>query len=300
MTSYQKFALILASNYPGTSSQLRGCLVDAEKMRLFLLSKGFANNAIATIYNTSMTRTAMLQAFDNLVTRSNTIAASGQVPAFFFHYSGHGIRVWNSNQRTVVLSRTPVPPPDGFNDSDGDEAFVPSDFGKSGIILDDEVNDRLIKRLHPSTQLFALTDCCNSGSNLDLTYQGLSVVSSVGDLAPNVIHVAACRDSQTASELPDHGGVGTARFLTVMAQNPTTVPALRNAFNAPINTYGSVQNMQVSVSKASMVEGSIFSWLVTGAVPAVVPPSAVTTAGTTPKPPRNTITVTLPAGFTWK
>jgi hypothetical protein len=258
MTTYQKFALVLASNYPGTSFHLDGCLLDAEKVRSFLVvQRGFDARNIATLYDRQMTKSAIYQAFDALVTRSNSIAASGQVPAFFLHYSGHGTRVANTNTRQFR------PPPDGYNDSRGDDALVPQDVVSSGLILDDDINERLVQRLHPTTQLFALTDCCNSGSDMDLSYQGLSKVESSGDAAPSIIHVAACRDSQLAAETSTGGGAATSRFLQVMAKNPQNVPELRQLLG-DLSTARNAQEPQVSVSKAALIQGSLFPWMIAG------------------------------------
>ena len=262
MPTYQKFALILASNYPGTTFQLGGCIVDAERMRNFLVTqRGFPASNITTIYNMSMTKAGILKAFDDMVARSKSIAATGDIPAFFLHYSGHGTRVWNSNKRSLeTFTGRQALPPDGFNDSDGDEALVPQDVRSKGLLLDDEINDRLVKRLHPSTQLFALTDCCNSGSNLDLSYQGLSKVTSIGDQTPSIIHVAGSRDSQLSAEIAS-GGVATTRLLQVLTKSPKTVPELQNQMGDLSSAYNA-QHPQVSVSKSSLVQGTLFPWIV--------------------------------------
>lgn len=253
MTTYQKFGLIIASNYPGTAFPLGGCIADAERVRNFLVTqRGFPSTNITTLYDYAMTKEGILRSFDTVVARSHSLAATRQVPAFFLHYSGHGTRVRNSNTRQFN-------PIDGFNDSDGDEAIVPQDVTRNGLLLDDEINTRLVQRLHPSTQLFVLTDCCNSGSNLDLSYQGLSKVSSAGDVAPNIIHAAACRDSQLAAETAE-GGAATIKFLRLMANPPKTVPELRTLLGN-LSTSKNKQQPQVSVSKASLVQGELFPWM---------------------------------------
>jgi Caspase domain len=258
MPTYHKFALFLASNYPGTTFSLGGCLLDAEKVRSWLVTRrGFSS--VATLYNQAMTKAAVFAALDDMVTRSHAVAASGQIPAFFLGYSGHGTRVWNANTR--AFEGRQVTPPNGLNDSDGDEAIVPQDVSRSGLILDDDLNTRLVQRLHPSTQLFVLTDCCNSGSNLDLSYQGLSKIESAGDASASIIHLAASRDSQLAAETSTGGGRATARFLQVMASPPTTVSGLTSALG-DLSSARNQQQPQLSVSKAKMVQGNLFPWLV--------------------------------------
>lgn len=52
-----------------------------------------------------------------------------------------------------------------------DETICPSDFKSAGQIVDDELNERLVKPLMPGVTLHALMDCCHSGTALDLPYR---------------------------------------------------------------------------------------------------------------------------------
>lgn len=259
MTSYTKFALLLASDYPATRYRLRGCVNDANAIRSFLInSRGFAPNNIVTIYDRAMTRAAILTAFDQLVARSRAIAATGATPAFFLHYSGHGLRLrQNGDQRAFRETAA------DYNDMDGDEAIVPYDVDRAGVLRDDLLNARLIKPLHPATQLFVLTDCCNSGTNLDLPYKGLTRISDDPDLAASIVHLAGSQDWQLSSEV-NGMGLTTKRFLEVIGSSAKSVATLR-AVMGDLSLGSNIQHPQVSVSKASLVDGSLFPWLV-GAV----------------------------------
>ena len=44
------------------------------------------------------------------------------------------------------------------------------DHQKTGIILDDELHAILVAPLPPGVRLFAIMDCCHSGTALDLPY----------------------------------------------------------------------------------------------------------------------------------
>lgn len=72
-----------------------------------------------------------------------------------FHYSGHGSQQRNYNGDEV----------DGF-----DETLCPLDFQTSGMIVDDEINDIIVKPLPPGVKLHAIIDACHSGTMLDLPF----------------------------------------------------------------------------------------------------------------------------------
>lgn len=72
-----------------------------------------------------------------------------------FYFSGHGIRQ-----------------PDFYDDErDGfDETICPVDFKTAGMILDNEINDTIVKPLTEGVRLHAIIDACHSGTILDLPY----------------------------------------------------------------------------------------------------------------------------------
>ncbi|GBG58987.1 hypothetical protein CBR_g24336 [Chara braunii] len=72
-----------------------------------------------------------------------------------FYYSGHGIQVKDLDGDEL----------DGY-----DEALVPVDFEKSGVMLDDEINQLIVRPLIKGVRLHAIIDACHSGTMLDLPY----------------------------------------------------------------------------------------------------------------------------------
>jgi hypothetical protein len=74
----------------------------------------------------------------------------------FFHFSGHGGKVRDTSG----------------DENDGyDETIMPVDYAKAGQIVDDEVYAKLLHPLPQGCRMFALMDCCNSGTALDLPYR---------------------------------------------------------------------------------------------------------------------------------
>lgn len=72
-----------------------------------------------------------------------------------FYFSGHGLRQ-----------------PDFYEDElDGfDETICPVDFKTEGMILDNEINDSIVRPLKKGVTLHAIIDACHSGTILDLPY----------------------------------------------------------------------------------------------------------------------------------
>lgn len=81
------------------------------------------------------TRAAIIAAYKKVVSQSQ----AGD--AIFLHYSGHGTKVKDVS---------------GDEDDGYDEALVPLDFKHAGIILDDELNDIIVKALPPGVHVVAL------------------------------------------------------------------------------------------------------------------------------------------------
>lgn len=250
--SYTKIALIMACNYPGTSFSLDGCIKDAERIKSFLIDKlGFNPLNVKLLYDRRMTRQNMIAEIETLAAKSRTIAEKGQIPAIFLYYSGHGTQ---TNSRRGVS---------GFNDKDGNEALVPYDYISKGLLIDDVLNQSFIKRVHPTSQIFIMTDCCNSATNFDLKYEGVTQMYSSPDVPAKIVQLAGCRDNQYSFE-DNRGGYCTTRFVEIFPTGRIkTTEDLRREFSE-IKAYGSKQNPQVSVSNSLLINSNLFEWLFTG------------------------------------
>lgn len=89
----------------------------------------------------------MLAAMEWLVSEPNTQC--------FLHYSGHGGQVKD---------------PDGDRDSGFDDTIVPVDYQTHGQLDSDKLHRILVSKLHPSSSLFVVFDCCHSGSAIELPF----------------------------------------------------------------------------------------------------------------------------------
>lgn len=75
--------------------------------------------------------------------------------SLFFHYSGHG-----AQQKDY----------DGDEIDGQDEALIPLDHETEGKIIDDEINEILVRPLVHGAKLHAVVDACNSGTVFDLSF----------------------------------------------------------------------------------------------------------------------------------
>ena len=256
MPAYQKFALIWGCNYPGTPIPLSGCINDAQKIKSFLVTnRGFLVQNITTLYDRVMTKARMLASLDQIVLKATVVAATGQIPAVFVMYSGHGSRVaQNGNRRDLARVY-------GADDIDGDECLIPYDYQTAGFLLDDELSVRFVQRLPAKAQVFILTDSCNSGTNFDLPYQSVSLVNKSTTVSARIVHLAACRDMELALEV-NSAGVTTTRFLQIIGPRVAKLSDFRKAMG-DLSMQGNPQHPQVSVSHKLMTHrnATLFPWL---------------------------------------
>jgi hypothetical protein len=127
------------NDYPGTGSDLDGCVNDARDWRRLFEAKGFD---VEWLLNGDATRQAIRAQIRNLTEN----AAEDDYLAV--HYSGHGSFVPDKDGDE----------PDGF-----DECICPHDITSNGVITDDELFE-LFSLRPKSVKLVFFSDACYSGT----------------------------------------------------------------------------------------------------------------------------------------
>ena len=127
------------NDYPGTGSDLSGCVNDAEDWAAELTRRGFDT---AILLDTKATKAAMVAAMKEV------IAATGRDEIGVITYSGHG--TW-------------VPDDDGDEPDQRDEALCPYDLRTTGPLLDDDLFDVFAEQ-QPGARIVFISDSCHSGS----------------------------------------------------------------------------------------------------------------------------------------
>jgi len=154
----KKRAVLIGIKYTGRrASELRGPINDVKCMRYLLTERfGFPNDCVLIL--TDEERNPCRQPTkDNIRMAMHWLVqgcSSGD--SLVFQFSGMGAQI----------------PDDDGDERDGmDEAICPMDSFHQGPILDDEINEAIVRPLVHGVKLHALVDACHSATVLDLPYQ---------------------------------------------------------------------------------------------------------------------------------
>ena len=127
------------NDYPGTNSDLNGCVNDAYDWASELQKRGFITT---TILDGQCSKANMIYQIQKIISE----ARPGDITVIT--YSGHG--TW-------------VPDTSGDEDDGRDEGLCPWDISKGQILLDDEL-DKLFRAIQPGAKLVFISDSCHSGT----------------------------------------------------------------------------------------------------------------------------------------
>ena len=186
----KKLALIIGINYTGKNGELRGCITDTQKIINMLKTRcGYNDSQIILLTDETSnkpTKSNILNAIDSFVDRAHR----EQAKELWFSYSGHGSYTWNYSGDVEKDNK--------------DEALVPLDYETAGLITDDALNSKLVKRLPKDAKLFSIIDACHSGTSLDLPFI-YRVGSGFEEHGPDldcleVCKISGCRDYQTSAD----------------------------------------------------------------------------------------------------
>ena len=134
------YALCIGINdYPGTDSDLSGCVNDAEDWSAVLTERGFA---LRQLIDAQATKAVMVAAIADLI----DAARSGDTVVIT--YSGHG--TW-------------VPDASGDEADGRDEGLCPHDVADGQVLLDDEIAALFAQRA-AGVRVVLISDSCHSGS----------------------------------------------------------------------------------------------------------------------------------------
>lgn len=237
----KKRAVLVGVSYTGTTYELKGTVKDVELMKNLLCDKfGFPGDCILVLTEEKSDDPCRVPTRENLLLAMRWLVegcAAGD--SLVFHFSGHGVQKLDTDGDEV----------DGYN-----EALCPLDFEDKGKILDDEINETIVRPLVPGVKLHAIIDTCHSGTILDLRYlcrlsrtgywqwenhirQPAKSKSTSGGLA---ISISGCNDDQKSAEssaFSDSSAIGamTDSFIRAVESEPgTTYGRLLSAMRATI------------------------------------------------------------------
>ena len=190
---------------------LAGCVHDARAWGSVLSGLGYD---VTYLLDGAATRAAILRELEALV------ASATPATPVVFQFAGHGTQL----------------PDDGGDEVDAyDEAFVPIDYDKGRLLLDDDVAD-VLGGLRDGASIALFMDCCHSGTNsrfaplrrarstadervryLPMSEAvveahrifrrgaGVKSAAAAEESLPGVVHFAACLDNEYAWETAGQG-----------------------------------------------------------------------------------------------
>lgn len=135
----KKAICIGINNYPGTDSDLSGCVNDAQDWAAALKGRGFS---VRTMLDSEATKESMVAAMEDM------IGGAQAGDSVILTYSGHG---------------TFVPDAEGDEPDARDEALCPYDIDQGKVLLDDEIH-ALFSSRRSGVKLVLISDSCHSGS----------------------------------------------------------------------------------------------------------------------------------------
>ncbi|XP_002525861.3 metacaspase-1-like [Ricinus communis] len=152
----RKRAVLCGVSYRGKSYKIKGSINDVNCMRYFLVEKlGFPNDSIL-ILTEDETSPVKIPTKENMRLALRWLVQGCQAgDSLVFHFSGHGSQVPDSDMDEI----------DGF-----DETLCPLDYETEGMIVDDEINETIVRPLPKGATLHAIIDSCYSGTILDLPF----------------------------------------------------------------------------------------------------------------------------------
>lgn len=135
-----KYALCIGINdYPGTGSDLAGCVNDANDWAAAVAARGYT---VKKLLDKKATRVNILTEM------ASVISMSKKGDSILIQYSGHG---------------TYIPDQDGDEPDGTDECLCPYDLKARGVITDDELFD-LFNSKATGVRLVMISDSCHSGT----------------------------------------------------------------------------------------------------------------------------------------
>lgn len=192
-----KRAVLIGINYTGTDNQLNGCINDSENLKEFLVTKKFFGDNEIIMMNDNKegdlypTKANIIKQFTELVDFANQ--NKDKEVRLFLSYSGHGYYQRDLNG----------------DEKDGrDEVLCPIDCDTNGFIVDDDIKQYFVDKLHSNVKVFVLADCCHSGTIMDLKYtwnmgilgNTLDTNNKIKDSLCDVVMISGCKDAQTSAD----------------------------------------------------------------------------------------------------
>jgi hypothetical protein len=190
-------AVFVGINYIGTQYALAGCINDVVNMQTQLATFFPSCKDTRLITDNTATKPTKANILAALSWLTTGLQAGENV---YFHFSGHGGRVRDTNGDEVT----------GM-----DSCIYPIAGGRMETITDDEIRTALAMRIPAGCKCFVVLDCCHSGTAVDLRYMWQPPTAGTltytedqkyAKTAGEVLFLSGCHDVQVAMDTVDKEG----------------------------------------------------------------------------------------------
>ena len=247
--SIKKKALLVGVSYEGSDMELKGTKNDTIRLRQKLIEKfGYKSENITMLIEHAGYKPPIGNNILNALIKLIIAARRGEVHEVCFNFSGHGCQI-----------------PDkaiGGDEVDGlDECLVPLNHEK-GVITDDKLA-HYFRYFPRGCTVIAITDCCHSGSVLDLRYEmqdsgEIVTVNNHSRHSSNILQFSGCRDHECSLDVVQRtgryfswGGLMTYSILQILDESDQCITWLEllQKSRAYIKKKGYPQIPQLTCSK---------------------------------------------------
>lgn len=212
-------SLLIGIDYKGSYCELQNCIHDVIHINNIFLKPQLKAKPSMTVFMTDNQKEGYYPTKKNISEKIDSfVAVLNSTKEGYFHYSGHGTYLKDTS---------------GDEKDKKDEALVPVDCDYEGMIRDDYLFEHFIRKLNPDVKLTMTTDCCHSGTILDLPYKwkvdGTFVEENklseqVLASLPDVVMISGCKDKQVSAD----GGVMPGQNLGAGAMTAAYLKTLKD------------------------------------------------------------------------
>ncbi|KAL3899156.1 MAG: hypothetical protein SGCHY_002250 [Lobulomycetales sp.] len=252
----RKRVLLVGINYTGMAAELKGCCNDVKNCYKLVTTRwGYKDGADMKVLTDDQRDPARMPTKKNIMDALHWLVQDAfRGDHLYLHYSGHGSQQAEDG--------------DDFEEDGLDDTLVPLDYQEAGQIVDDDLNDILVKSLPEGVKLTVFMDCCHSGSIMDMPYSydascNMTFNEKMGTKgagSADVVMISGCMETQTSADAKiagmATGAMSYALLKTIQTKGVNlTYRELLTNLRRILKKKGYTQVPQLTASREVFIDG---------------------------------------------